>query len=69
MTSSGPTVIITIKAGGLAEAYCQDPNVELILVDYDEIEGGASAVVIPEKFEAMSESTQKLAMDALVRPR
>lgn len=63
------SVIIEIRGGALCEAYCNDPEVELILVDWDEEKHGASAVVIPEKFEAMPEATQALALDAEMRPR
>ncbi len=60
-------LVIEIKAGALAAAFC-DTDIELILVDHDEIEGGiSSAVIIPDNLSEMPAETKRLAEDAVRR--
>lgn len=63
-------VVIEIKGGALFSAFCDD-DIELILIDWDEIDGdkGASAVVIPEKLGHMELEVVYLAEDAVRRAR
>ncbi len=58
-----PSIVIEIRGGALVNAYA-DRDVELVLVDWDEIEHGSSAVVIPDAMSAMSAETRLLAEDA-----
>ncbi len=61
-----PSIVIEIQGGSLVGAYT-DSDIELILVDYDEISGGASAVIIPDPAEDLSPETKRLAADAIER--
>ncbi len=62
-----PRLVIEIKAGALFAAFC-DTDIELILVDHDEFEGGASsAVVIPDSLVDMPTETKRLSEDAVRR--
>ncbi len=63
-----PRVVLEIKGGALFAIYA-DVDAEFILVDWDEIEGGASAQVTPDKLREMPELTKICAEDAVQRPR
>ncbi len=63
------SVVIEISGGALVSAF-SDSDIELILIDHDEFEGGASsAIVTPDKTSEMSAEAKRLAVDALERAR
>ncbi len=59
-------IVVVIRAGALAEAYA-DPDIDLVLVDYDEQRHGASAEIIPDAIEDMPADVRRLAVDAKER--
>ncbi len=60
-------LIIEIKNGSLLGVYTDRRDVEIILVDLDEIEGGASSTIISDAIEDIPPDTEKLADDAVRR--
>ncbi len=61
-----PRIIIEIRDGALTTAYA-DADVELILVDFDELDSGASAVIIPDTMCCVPEKIKRLVNDAVER--
>ncbi len=60
-------LIIEIKNGSLLGVYTDRRDIEVILVDYDEIDGGSSATIIPDAIDDIPPDTEKLADDAVRR--
>ncbi len=63
-----PKLVIEIKNGSLLGVFA-DADLDIVLVDYDEIEGGSSAVVVADKIDDMPPETRRLAVDAVERSR
>lgn len=59
-------VVIVLRGGALAEAYA-DPDVDLVLVDFDEQRHGASVEIVPDTVDDMPADIRRLAVDAKER--